>query len=156
MNKLQSQSSRPVLILCRNHQRGVGMIEVLIAIVIVALGVLAIARLQTNMVRFNQSALLRSQASLFVYDLTDRMRADLQGAIDGDYNRDFADAIPVGGTLPADELAEWLTRIGERLPNGQGAVATAGDTITVSVRWDDSRGEEAVEVFSSTQQLWQP
>jgi type IV pilus assembly protein PilV len=100
--------------------------------------------------------LLRSQASLFVYDLTDRMRADLQGAINGDYDRDFTDAVPGGGTLPADELADWLTRIDERLPNGEGAVETNGNTITVSVRWDDSRGEEAVEVFSATQQLWQP
>jgi type IV pilus assembly protein PilV len=148
--------TRPGLARPEQHQRGVGMIEVLIAIVIVALGVLAIARLQTNMVRFNQSALLRSQASLFVYDLTDRMRADLQGAINGDYDRDFTDGIPTGGTLPADELAEWLTRVGERLPNGEGAVDTTGTTITVSVRWDDSRGEEAVEVFSATQQLWQP
>lgn len=138
------------------RQAGVGMIEVLIAIVVVALGALAVARLQTNMVRFNQSALLRSQASLLVYDLSDRMRADLQGAIDGLYNRDFTDPVPAGGTLQADELAEWLTRIGERLPQGQGAVATAGDAVTISVRWDDSRGEEALEVFSVTQQLWQP
>lgn len=139
-----------------HRQRGVGMIEVLIAIVVVALGVLAVARLQTNMVRFNQSALLRSQASLLVYDLTDRMRADLQGAIDGLYNRDFTDALPGTGTLQAAEVTEWLTRVVERLPNGEGAVATNGNFVTVSVRWDDSRGEEGLQVFTANQQLWQP
>lgn len=138
------------------RQRGVGMIEVLISIVVVALGVLALARLQTNMVQSNQSALLRSQASLFVYDMTDRMRADLQGARDGLYNRGFGDAIPGGGTLQGAEIANWLTRVGERLPNGQGAIATNGDLVTVSVQWDDSRGDQPAQVFSATQQLWQP
>ena len=140
----------------RRSQRGVGLIEVLIAILVVALGVLAIARLQTNMVRFNQSALLRSQASLLVYDLTDRMRADLQGAIDGLYDRGFTDALPGTGTLQAAELTEWLTRVDERLPNSEGAVATNGNFTTVSIRWDDSRGEEGLQVFTLTQQLWQP
>ncbi|WP_117315274.1 prepilin-type N-terminal cleavage/methylation domain-containing protein [Chromatocurvus halotolerans] len=42
-------------------QRGVGLIEVLIAIVVVALGVLASIRMQTNKVKANQSALLRMQ-----------------------------------------------------------------------------------------------
>lgn len=137
-------------------QRGVGMIEVLIAIVVVALGVLAVARLQTSMVRLNQSALLRSQASLLVYDLTDRMRVDLQAAVDSLYDRDFDDDLPVPGTLQAAELTDWLARIDERLPGGEGAVATDGNFVTVSVRWDDSRGEEGVQVFTVTQQLWQP
>ena len=138
------------------RQRGVGMIEVLISIVVVALGVLALARLQTNMIRTNQSALLRSQASLFVYDMTDRMRADLQAARGGLYDRGFADAIPGGGTVQDIEVANWLTRIGERLPNGQGAIATNGNLTTVLVQWDDTRGNGAPQVFSATQQLWQP
>jgi len=140
----------------RQRQAGVGLIEVLIAILVVALGVLGVARLQTSMLRSNQSALLRSQASLLAYDLSDRMRADIQAARDGLYNRDFTDALPSSGTFQDDELAEWLTRVDERLPEGEGAVATAGDSVTISVRWDDSRGEEDAEVFAITQQLWQP
>jgi type IV pilus assembly protein PilV len=132
------------------------MIEVLISIVVVALGVLALARLQTTMIRSNQSSLLRSQASLFVYDMTDRMRADLQAARDGLYNRDFADAAPGVGTLQGAEVANWLARVGERLPNGQGAIATAGNLTTVSVRWEDTREADVFQVFSATQQLWQP
>ncbi|TCO76308.1 type IV pilus modification protein PilV [Chromatocurvus halotolerans] len=139
--------------LAPSRQRGVGMIEVLIAIVVVALGVLAIIRMQTNMVRTNQSALMRSQATLLVYDMTDRLRVDRQSAIDGLYNRGFDDAVPGGGTLLANETAEWLARVAEYLPQGAGAIASNGNLVTVSVRWDDSRGEQPAQVFSTSAEI---
>jgi len=135
------------------RQSGVGMIEVLIAIVLVALGVLAISRMQTNTVRVNHSALLRSQASLLVYDLTDRMRVDRENALAGVYNRDYTDSAPAGGTPAGVELGEWLERVDEQLPAGQGQVAQNGDQFTVAVRWDDSRGEEALQVFATSVRL---
>ena len=137
----------------RGRQGGVGMIEVLVAIVLVALGVLAISRMQTNVVRANHSALLRSQASLLVYDLVDRMRVDRENAIAGVYNRAYTDSAPTAGTLAGDELGEWLTRVGEQLPAGQGQVTQNGDRITVAVRWDDTRGEEALQEFATSTQL---
>lgn len=137
---------------CR--QRGVGLIEVLIAIVVVALGVLAIIRMQTNMVQANQSALLRSQATLLVYDMTDRLRVDRQGAITGLYNRAFDDGLPTAGVaVPGTETRLWLERIDDVLPAGQGAIVSNGVQVTVSVRWDDSRGDEVLEVFSMTTEL---
>lgn len=139
--------------LAPSRQRGVGMIEVLIAIVVVALGVLAIIRMQTNMVRANQSALLRSQATLLVYDMTDRLRVDRFNASAGTYNRGFDDAVPAVGSLPGRETAEWLTQVTETLPDGAGAIATNGMQITVSVRWDDSRSEQAVQIFSTSAEI---
>ncbi len=135
------------------RQHGVGMIEVLIAIVVVALGVLAIIRMQTNMVRANQSALLRTQATLLVYDMTDRLRVDRMNASAGAYNRSFDDAVPDGGTLPANETADWLAQIRETLPSGAGAIANNGMQVTVSVRWDDSRGEQAAQMFSASAEI---
>lgn len=134
----------------RSRQRGVGMIEVLIAIVVVALGVLAIIRMQTNMVRANQSALLRSQATLLVYDMTDRLRVDRFNASAGAYNRNFDDDAPGGASLAGLEVGDWLAQITETLPDGAGAIATNGMQVTVSVRWDDSRGEQAAQVFSTS------
>lgn len=147
MSRCRASQSLP------NRQRGVGMIEVLIAIVVVALGVLAIIRMQTNMVQANQSALARSQATFLVYDMLDRLRVDRQAAITGLYNRDFDDEAPSGTTLNATQTADWLTRIAEVLPAGEGAIASNGTQVTVSVRWDDSRGEEAAETFMSVAEL---
>lgn len=135
------------------RQRGVGMIEVLIAIVVVALGILAIIRMQTNMVQANQSALLRSQATLLVYDMADRLRVDRQSAIAGLYNRAFDDDPPTAGTLVADETLDWLNRMEDILPAAEGEIDGAGTQVTVSVRWDDSRGDEVLEVFSMTTEL---
>jgi len=136
------------------RQRGVGLIEVLIAIVVVALGVLAIIRMQTNMVKANQSALLRSQATFLVYDMADRLRVDRQSAITGLYDRAFDDELPADGvSVEGTETRDWLVRIADVLPAGEGAVVSNGVQATVSVRWDDSRGDQALEVFSMTTEL---
>ena len=146
----------------RRH-RGVGLIEVLIAIVVVALGVLAISRLQTNMIRANQSALLRSEASFQVYNMLDRLRADRQAALAGAYDRGFATARPsaadcvdipdyVALTLVVNETMEWLCAL-DNLPAGAGAIAINGTIATVTVRWDDSRGQEAPVEFSTVSVL---
>lgn len=135
------------------RQRGVGLIEVLIAIVVVALGVLAIIRMQTSMVQANQSALLRSQATFLVYDMADRLRVDRQSAITGLYNRDFDEELPAAVDVVGTETRDWLERIDDVLPAGQGSIASNGVQVTVSVRWDDSRGDEALEVFSMTTEL---
>lgn len=147
----------------RTRQRGVGLIEVLIAIVVVALGVLAISRLQTNMIRANQSALFRSEASFQVYNMLDRLRADRQAALAGAYDRGFATARPSAAdcvdipdygalTLPANETMEWLCAL-DNLPAGAGSIAVNGVIATVTVQWDDSRGQEAAVEFSTVSVL---
>lgn len=136
------------------RQRGVGLIEVLISIVVVALGVLAIIRMQTSMVQANQSALLRSQATFLVYDMADRLRVDRESAITGLYNRNFDDEMPSAGvSVVGTETRDWLERIDDVLPAGEGAIASNGNQVTVSVRWDDSRGEQVLEEFSMTTEL---
>ena len=156
--------SRPLQLGVGHHrQHGVGMIEVLIAIVVVALGVLSISRMQTSMVRANQSALLRSEVSIQVYNMLDRLRSDRQAALNGVYDRGFDDARPsttacedlpdyVNLTLPVNETMEWLCAL-EKLPAGAGSIDTSGTIVTVAVRWDDSRGEEAAEVFTAVSEL---
>lgn len=58
-------------------QSGASLIEVLVAVVLLSLGVVGLAGLQFNGVKFNHSAYLRSQGVSLAYDLTDRMRANL-------------------------------------------------------------------------------
>ena len=56
--------------------RGFTMIEVLIAMVILAIGLLGLAALQAVGMRNNHSALSRFQATLSAYDMADRMRSN--------------------------------------------------------------------------------
>lgn len=56
------------------RQQGVGLIDVLVAIVIFSFGMLAIAALQTISKQSNYEALQRTNASNLAYDLLERMR----------------------------------------------------------------------------------
>ncbi|MFW1745972.1 type IV pilus modification protein PilV [Acinetobacter guillouiae] len=62
-----------------NKQTGVGMVEVLVALVLLAIGVLGFAALQLKAVEAGEEALLRSQATLLLRGLTESIRANPNG-----------------------------------------------------------------------------
>lgn len=138
------------------RQRGAGLVEVMVALVILAVGLLGIAGLQLASLQNNHSAALRSQAITLCYDALDRMRANRDAANVGDYTTDFADAAPAGTTIAEQDLQEWKLMLAA-LPSGAGAIssAAAGDALlfTVTVQWDDSRGAEAAEQFTVVSEL---
>jgi len=67
-------------------QAGVGLIEVLIAVLVLSIGFLGIAALQAKALSNNNSALARTQASIAAYSMFDAMRADRPSALTGNYN----------------------------------------------------------------------
>ena len=60
----------------RRRTGGFSLIEVLVALVILALGLLGFALLQTLNLRYTQSANYRTQATNLAYDLLDQMRSN--------------------------------------------------------------------------------
>lgn len=60
-------------------QFGVGMVEVLVALVLLALGVLGFTALQLRAVEAGEEALLRSQSTLLLRGLTESIRVNPQG-----------------------------------------------------------------------------
>lgn len=65
--------------------KGVTLIEVLVAIVITSIGILGFASLQFLGLNSNQSAYYRSQASFIASDLSERMRANIDGMNENQY-----------------------------------------------------------------------
>lgn len=125
-------------------QTGVGLLEVLIAVLILSLGLLGMAGLQTRVLQQNQSSLVRSQAVMLSYTILDALRLDRDTAIAGTYNIPLTCVPPVGnGTLPGDTLSRWLTDLRSRLGNTANTCATincANNGIcTVRIVWDDTR-----------------
>jgi type IV pilus assembly protein PilV len=123
----------------RRVQSGAGLIEILIAILVVAIGVIGVSRVQINMLRSTQDAMLRTQASILAYDMIDRLRLDRERALAGAYDRSFGDEAPGTGTIPGDAVNEWLNQLA-RLPEGDGAILRNVNQFTVRVRWDETRG----------------
>jgi type IV pilus modification protein PilV len=75
--------------------QGFSLFEVLIALVVLSVGLLGLASLQTNTLKFNQGAYLRTQATNLAYDMADRMRANRAAAIANAYDGvDYATTLP--------------------------------------------------------------
>jgi type IV pilus assembly protein PilV len=66
--------------------RGFTMLEVLVAILVLSLGLLGLAGLQTVSLRNNTGAAQRTIATQLAYDMADRMRANYASVLAGDYN----------------------------------------------------------------------
>ncbi len=67
-------------------QQGIGLIEILVAVVLVSIGFLAAARMQVESMRFSQSAYYQSQAYFLASDMINRMRTNIEGVEAGDYD----------------------------------------------------------------------
>lgn len=124
--------------------RGFSLIEVLVAMFILAIGVLGAAAMQLNALKFNQTASMRSQATFLAYEIVDAMRANRNAALSGGYDLAMDAADPTcanaGSAQPACDLLRWRQALASRLPAGGGSVARAnGNEFTITVQWDESR-----------------
>lgn len=140
------------------HQRGLSLIEVLVAIVILSIGLLGLAGMQASSLRSSQSANYSAQAMTLAEDIIERMRANPQMA--SSYARPLGASAPTGGiTMAARDLEEWFARV-QTLPAGDAAIqvdtTTSPALVTVTVRWDDSRagtqiGQVSLPAFLTNQ-----
>ena len=131
--------------------RGVGMIEVLVAIVILTFGMLGLAGLQSRILSFNQSSLYRSQATALTDDILDRMRADRANARAERWDTliTAASSSISGPAIFQSDLREWKEEVERLLPAGAASIDLdpTNNIVTVTIQWDDSRGREAAERF---------
>lgn len=144
---------------------GFTLFEVLIAVLVLSLGLLGLAALQSTGLRQSHSAYTRSQATIFAYDIIDRMRTNKATAEANGYllaktgtppsfTVDCVSASCTGADLAAFELNDWIGRISQTLPTGQGEVSPlAAGIVTVRVHWDDNRDGAANQQFAMSTQL---
>ncbi len=60
----------------QRKQAGTSLIEIMVSIVVIAIGLLGLASMQMNALKFQKTASQRSEAVQAAYDLGDRMRAN--------------------------------------------------------------------------------
>lgn len=124
-----------------NGQRGVGLIEVLIALLVLSFGMLGLAGLQMWSLRYNQSAMERGMAVVQTHSIVDAMRADRAAALSDDFDIGLDDTAPSGATFPEVSLRTWRASLVAALgPAATGEVACDGAACQIRVRWDDQRG----------------
>jgi len=141
-------------------QSGVGLIEVLVAVLVLSIAFLGIAALQAMSMSTNNSAMARSMATIDSYSILDAMRADIASAKGSSLPYNTAsplkgNACPaVGATLATAQLNQWCTQLGHDLgatasTTGTISCATSGEC-TVTITFDDSRA--GVGAASATNQ----
>lgn len=70
----------------KRDDNGFTLIEVLVSLVVLAIGLLGLAMLQTTGLRYNTNSYSRTQATYMAYDLAERMRANVPAFQAGDYD----------------------------------------------------------------------
>jgi type IV pilus assembly protein PilV len=122
------------------------MIEVLVTIIIIAVGVLGAAALQVTTLKNLSSSHSASVAAIVAQDFSERMRANP----DGNYVHSAAPtsttdcviaACAAASDLAAYDMETWWAQVTAVLPSGSGEVTrNAGtNTFVLTVRWDEDR-----------------
>ncbi len=135
----------------KHNENGVALLEVLIALVVVAVGLIGMALLQVTAMQHAHQGQMHSHSTYLLYDITDRIRANSDAADSGDYDLAFGasatatkncEAAECNSSEMADfDLEQWEDHILRVLPGGEGAVSVSGGVATISIRYDDDRDE---------------
>ena len=121
-------------------QRGVGLIEVLIALLVLTFGMLGMAGLQMWSLKYNQSAMERGMAVVQTHSIVDAMRANRTAATNNQFDIAFDADVPEGNSFTLVALRTWRQSLRDGLGSeASGEIDCNGSMCTVSVRWNDSR-----------------
>lgn len=133
---------------------GFSLIEVLVSMLVLGIGILGMAALQLNSMKFNQTAAVRTQATFLAYDISDRLRSNRANARAGAYDTDLDDQAPSGSSITATDLRQWKAALDTQLPAGAGAIERNGDLVRITVQWSEGRiGENDAQQFVFETQL---
>lgn len=131
------------------HQRGISLIEVLITVLILAIGLLGLSALQLSSLKNNQSAMQRSIAVLQTYTIVEGIRADTEAAKAGQFDIKLDDVIdivkpPTSGIFADNIHYIWRKELIKKLgPAATSSVDCSNKkTCTIIVQWDDSRATQ--------------
>lgn len=133
-------------VMTARRQSGSSLLEVMIAVLILAVGMLGMAALQAVTLKNSNSSAARSQAIMQTYSMFDRLRLNREVAMNGGYNVTGWTCTSAAASGPDDTtnysvFNGWLGNLQNVLGAGAcGRVQCGANQCVVGVRWDDSRG----------------
>ena len=150
----------------QKSQKGLGMIEVLVAVVILAVGLLGLAAMQVTASKTTTQAAQKTQAILLAEDMIERIRANrsaagsYDGVSVGSADSCVTDYAPSPSDVATNDISGWSNSVRCLLADGSGQVDvdTSASTVSVTLNWEDRKdsgdadaiaGEDTVTLSSS-------
>lgn len=149
---MDAQLSQPSLqIVGKRKSSGFTMLEMLVSLVILSVGLLGVAILQTKGQQFNHMSYLYTQASYLAYDLMDRMRANETIAKTGEYQRQLPTELSndcnkqtcTSSQMVEFDLYSWKTLLEQTLPGGEAQIVWSSPNYTISIKWLNDQKDES-------------
>ncbi|HEU0153019.1 MAG TPA: type IV pilus modification protein PilV [Arenimonas sp.] len=138
----------------RNTQAGASLLEVLIAVLILAIGLLGIAALQSLTLKNTQGSSERTAAVIQSYAMLDMMRANRAEAIARRYDTSWLCTAPDDTASRVNgDMARWIGQLKQSVGESAcGQVDCGAVTCTIGVRWNE-RGTAAGGAEDATQSI---
>lgn len=130
-------------------QRGTSLLEVLISLLILAVGLIGMAGLQLTALKANQSASERSAAILQTYTIASVLQADREHA------RGYSvtlNGTKTGTTFLDKAVTSWKDNLNTEI-GGKGAINCDNAHCLITIQWDDSRGDASNSEDAQTYSL---
>lgn len=115
-------------------EKGFGLIEVLVAVLLIGTSLLAMSSLQIRSLKQNNEALMRTEANLLAYDILEQVRM----------------ASPMAPSALVKPSAESLKKLASKvLPEGDANLDCNGRLCTIDITWAEfSRTDDKNETVS--------
>lgn len=122
----------------KNNQLGIGLVEVLVALVLLAIGVLGFTALQLKAVDATGEALTKSQATLILRGLTESIRANSSGQ--SSYPAAVKSYIGIGDKTPSKKCFNSVCTSAEMAAYDAYLAADAASKLGISITMADCPG----------------
>lgn len=123
-------------------QSGMTLIEVLVALLIFSVGILGVAMLQLNALKYTDSSMRSLHVSFIAHDLFERIRANPGTR----YALSSLSQAPTSGSLAVprqQDLYDFATQLKRAAgDDAEAFIAVAGSSVTLTLTWDDSRASQ--------------
>ena len=146
-------------------ETGFSMIEVLVTMVIMSIGLLGLASLQTNSLKYNNSSYFRSEATLLAYDIADKIGSNNVEAQKTTFNSvDTSNSYTITDScyssagcttaqMADSDIGKWKEQLEQVLPSGKGVISKSGDLFSINISWIDIAANDQTNDTSRTKTL---
>ena len=131
------------------HQRGVTLLEVMMALLVFSLGLLGLGAMLIVSVQTNRNAFLLTQASFLAQSMADRMHGNLARVWTGDYAATYptsdSDPCTSGATcsraaVAMRDRALWSRQLVDSLPHSSAQLSCVNNTGVAIIEADQANG----------------